>query len=129
MIARGDENIRGLDVAMNDAFGMGDIEGVGDFYRQIEQKVEFKRTARDAMLQGRAFEKFHHDEGMAVMLGDFVNGADVWMIESGSSARFAAEPFERLRVAGDVFRKKFQGDEAAEFGVFGLIHHAHSAAS
>src|SRR5580700_1458819 len=114
---------------MNDAFGMGDIESVRDFYRQIEEKIEFKRATRYAMLQGRAFEKFHHDEGMAVVLGDFVNSADIWVIQSGSSARFSAKTFQSLRIAGDVFGQKFQGDEAAEFGVFSLVHHAHSTAA
>jgi hypothetical protein len=34
-----------------------------------------------------------------------------------------------LRVARDVFREKFQRDEAAEFGVFGLINDAHASAA
>src|ERR1700691_312014 len=34
---------------------------------------------------------------------------------------------EQARVAGDVFRKKLQGYEAPQAGVFGLVKHAHPA--
>jgi hypothetical protein len=40
---------------------------------------------------------------------------------------FAAEAFQGLRVARDVFREKFQRDEAAEFGVFSLVNDAHAS--
>ena len=52
--ALGDENIRGLDVAMNDAFGMGGVERVGDFDGKIEQRIEYRRAGRrcDASASG-----------------------------------------------------------------------------
>ena len=81
------------------------------------------------MLQRHAFQKFHGDEGMSVLLADFVDGADVGMIQGGSGARFAAETFEGLRIAGNVFGQKFQGDEAAEFSVLGLVNNAHAPAA
>ena len=34
-----------------------------------------------------------------------------------------------MRIVGNFVRKKFQGDEAAELGVFGLVNDAHSAAA
>jgi len=33
-----------------------------------------------------------------------------------------------LRIPGNIFRQKFQGDEATEFGVFGSVDNAHPAA-
>jgi len=43
------------------------------------------------------------------------------MIQSGSRASFAAEPLERKRIAGQIIRKKFERNEAAELGVLGLV--------
>ncbi len=63
------------------------------------------------------------------MLADFVDGADVGMIQGGSGAGFAAKTFERLRIAGEIVGQKFQRNEAAEFSVFGFVNHAHAAAT
>ena len=93
MAARVYENIRRLDVAMNDAFGVCHVQGIGNFDGEIEQQFEFQRSASDAVFQCRAFQKFHHDEELAVVLGDFVNRADVWVIQGGSGTRFATKTF------------------------------------
>jgi len=34
------------------------------------------------------------------------------MIQSGSGLGFAAKTFKRLRVTGDLFRQKLEGDDA-----------------
>jgi hypothetical protein len=41
--------------------------------------------------------------------------------------RFALKTSESLRVAGNFLRQEFQGDEATEAGVFGLVDHTHPA--
>ena len=64
-----------------------------------------------------------------LLFANVIDGADVGMIERGGGLGFAPEALQGLRVAGDVFRKKFQRDEAAEAGVLGLIDHAHTAAA
>ena len=107
MAARSDENIRRLDVSMNDSFRVRHIQSVGNFDGEIEQHLKLKRTAGDAMLQRRAFQILHHDEGMAVLLRDLVNRSDVRMIQRGSGARFAAKTFKSLRISGHLFRQEF----------------------
>jgi len=47
------------------------------------------------------------------------------MIQSGGSAGLAPKAFERLRVGGDLLRKKLQGDEATQLDVFGFVDDAH----
>ena len=68
MAAVGDENVGGLDVAMDDAFGVGGIEGIGDFDGDGEEGFDLDRAAGDAVLEGCAFEVLHGDEGLAVAL-------------------------------------------------------------
>ena len=50
MPALGDENIRGLDVAVNDVFGVRGVEGVGDFDGESEQFLDFHGAAVNAVL-------------------------------------------------------------------------------
>ena len=40
-----------------------------------------------------------------------------------------AKAFARLRVSCYVLRQEFQRDEAAKFGVFGLVDHTHPPAA
>ena len=125
--ALGDENVGGLDVAMDDAFAVRGVERVGDFDGEAEQDIHFERTAGDAMLQGQAVEILHGDEGLAVLFADVVDGADVGMVQRGSGLGFAAKALQRLAVLGDVFGEELQGDEAIEPGVFGFVDDAHAA--
>jgi hypothetical protein len=61
------------------------------------------------------------------VLADLVDGADVGMIQRGGGSRLAAKTLEGVRIGGDFRGQELQRDEAAEFGVFGLIHNAHPA--
>jgi hypothetical protein len=127
--ALGDKDIRGLDVAMDDAVGMGGVERVGDFDTDAEEHFEIERTAGDVMLQRFAVEKFHDDVGVGVFFAEIVDGADVWMIESGGGLGFALEALERLMIVGQGFGEEFQGHEAMELGVFCFVNDAHAAAT
>ena len=71
------EDVRRLDVPMNDFFRMCGIERIGHLDGQREQGLGVHRLARDAMLQGHPVQKFHGDKRLAVLLANVVNGADV----------------------------------------------------
>ncbi len=51
----------------------------------------FPSAAADAMLQRHAVQKLHDDEGLPLFFADFVDGADVGMVQGGSGLRFALE--------------------------------------
>ena len=50
--AVGDENVGGLDVAVDDSLAVGGFEGVGDFDRHGEQAIEFHRPCRESGASG-----------------------------------------------------------------------------
>ena len=51
------------------------------------------------------------------------------MVQSGGGARFALKTLQSLAVLGKMFGEELQGDEPAELGVLGLVHHTHPAAT
>jgi len=123
------KDIAGFDVAMDDAFGVSGVEGVSDFNGQRQQSLHGHGTTGDLVLQRHALKELHGDEGVAVLLANVVDGANVGMIEGRGSLGFAPKASESMRIASDIGREEFQGDAAVEADVLGLIDHAHSAAA
>jgi hypothetical protein len=111
---------------MDDALGMSCVKGVGDFNGEIENVLGRERTSRDGILQGAALEEFHGNEGPSVVFSDFIDRADVGMVESGSSTRLAAKSFERLWVMSNFVRQEFQRNETPKLGVLGFVDDTHS---
>ena len=81
------------------------------------------------MLQGHAIKKFHGDERITAFLPDVVNGADVGMVERGSSLSLSLEAAESLRIASNIIRQELQSYEAMQASVLCLVDDAHSAAT
>ena len=54
------------------------------------------------------------------MLANFVNRADVRMVERRAGAGFACEAFQSLRVRGNAVGQELERYKAAELGVLGL---------
>jgi hypothetical protein len=114
---------------MDDALAVGGVEAVGHVDGESEETLEFQGAAVDGVFERLAVEKFHGDEGFAIGVADFVDGADVGMVQGGGGFGFAAETFESLRIGGERFGKKFQSDEAIKESVLGFVDDAHSAAA
>jgi hypothetical protein len=58
-------------------------------------------------------QKLHGDEGFAVLVVNFVDGADVRMIQRRGSLGFALKAAECLRVFGYVVGQELEGDKAS----------------
>ena len=67
------------------------------------------------------------------MVGRCIRQFHGWCKYSDGSVRkrlgLPVEAAQSLRVRGETIGKEFQGNEAVEFDVFRLIHHAHATAS
>ena len=81
------------------------------------------------VLQRHAVQKLHGDERLAVLLADFVDGADVGMVQGGGSLGFTLEALQCLGVSGHFVGQELQRNETAEVGVLGLVDHTHAAAA
>src|SRR5215469_13177128 len=128
MAAVGDKYVCRLDIAMNNSSGVRGVECVGDLDAEIEQTLEFQGTAACQFAKGLAVQILHHDKRPTFMLADFVDSADVRMIQRRSGPRLAAKTFEGCLVPGDFVRQELECDKPAEMSVFSLINNTHAAA-
>ncbi len=112
---------------MDDALSVGGVEAVGDLNSQVEQFTRFQSLATHVVAKCSPFEELHGEEVLAVDLANFVDRANVWMIQRGRGASFSAKALSGLRVAGKLFGKKFQRDESPKFEILGFVNHAHTA--
>jgi hypothetical protein len=80
MAALSDEDIRRLDVAMDDSLCMRCVECVGDLSCHAQQHLRLQRFAGNEMLQRHALKKLHGDERLLVLIVDLIDGADVGMV-------------------------------------------------
>ena len=127
--APGDKDVRRLDVAVNNALAMGCVERVRYVDRYRKKRFRFQWPPGDSMAQGHAIQKLHDDEGLAFFLPDFMDRADVGMVQTRGRLSLALEAQHGLRVVGYFLRQKLQGDEAVQVDVLGLVDDAHATAA
>ncbi len=65
----------------------------------------------------------------AIGLPDFVDGADVRMIQSRRRTGLALETLQGRRIFLQLSGQKLQSHVPAEVDVLGLVHHAHAPAA
>jgi len=61
------------------------------------------------MFQRQPVQEFHGDKRLTVLVINFIDGADVWVIESGPSFGFALETDQSLRVFGHFIGQELEG--------------------
>ena len=70
MTTPGDEDVRRLDVAMDDALAVRRVESIGDFDSQRKQLFGFHRPSGDLVSEGCSVEELHHHKGAALTFSD-----------------------------------------------------------
>jgi hypothetical protein len=127
--AHGNEDVRGLDVAMHDAARMRGVESVGNLDADIEELVYRERAAGDSLAQSLAFEQFHDEKRLAIMFADIVDRADSRVIQGRGRASFALEAFEREWISSEIRGEELQRDRASQTRIFRAENLAHAAAA
>src|SRR5580692_2036509 len=81
------------------------------------------------MLQRQPIQKLHGDKSLSVLVIDFIDGADIGVVEGGRSLRFALEAGQSLRILRNLVRQELQGYKAVQLYVLSFVHHTHAAAA
>ncbi len=98
------EDVRWLDIAMNDVFSVCRVECLRNLRPQFQHLLQWQRLAVDAMFQGLPLQEFHYDESPFVLLINLVDGADVRMVQGRGGLRLALKAREGLRVSRHIIR-------------------------
>ena len=121
---RGEEEVRGLHVAVDDA----GIVQRGEPLEEVEGEVERLAGRQGPAVQARrerlAGQELHDDERLAVVLSDLVDRAQVRVAHPRRRARLAQEAPPRRVVRA---LQHLQRDLAPQLLVLGEVHPAHAA--
>src|SRR5262245_29756365 len=111
---------------MGDSVRMSFSKSISDLNCDIERLSQRKRLSGDAVSQRLAVDKLHHYEG-AAFFANFIDRADVGMIEHRGRPCFSNKPLLRAVIGGRFWWKEFDGDSTVELGVFSQVDLTHPA--
>jgi hypothetical protein len=91
------DHVRGLDVAVHDAFLVGEVKPVAELPHDVELVLQAElRLPGDDAPELLALEQLHHDEKPAVVLAHVVDDDDVRVRDPGAGLRLAEEAPAKL---------------------------------
>ncbi len=122
-----DENVLGLQVAMDDPLVVCRRKAAGHLNGTFRRLADRERAARQAFTQRLAIEQFHGRIDQPVVSAEIEDRQDVRMRKRGDRFRFALEPRQPVGVLRKRRRKYLDGYVTIEAGVPGFIDFAHSA--
>ena len=120
--------VGGLDVAVDDAEGVGVGQPVAELFEEPELAGDRGRLPPpDPRRQRLAVDVLHGDEGLALLLADVEDADDVLVLEDAGGIGFLHEAPPDLFVV-EPFLEELDGDRAAaDLGVAGAQERAHAA--
>ena len=125
--AVGEHDVGGLEVAVEDAEGVGGGEAVGGLDAGREDELEGGGAFGDELVEDLAGDVLHDDVGFFAVaafgwgFADVVDGADVGVVDGGGEAGFAELGGAHL-LGGEVAAlEEFEDDGALKEGVVGKV--------
>ena len=122
-----DEQVVGLQVAVDDALVVRGGEPLGDLARVVDGLARRQRAAVQAAAQRFAFEQLRDDVGRAVVDADVVDGQDVRVIELPGGARLLLEAMQPARIRRERLGDQLDRDVAPETRIARAVDLAHAA--
>jgi hypothetical protein len=126
---RSELDIRGLQIAMDNAPLVRRFERFGDLLRDWQHLIDGDRAARDPLGKVFALDQLHDQRRDAVGLFDPVDRRDVRMIQRREEFRFALKARQPVRIRRELRWEDFECDLAFQPAVGRAIHLAHAAGS
>ena len=123
----GQEDVLGLEVAVDDALVVGGGQAAGDLAAVLGGLARGQRALEQAVAQGLALEQLGHQEGRALLAAEIVDRQDVGVREGGDGLGLALEPGQARGVVGQVAGQDLDRHVALEVGVAGREDLAHAA--
>ena len=130
VVAIDDEDIIGLEVAVNDALAVRGSDRAQDLAHDVDRAPRLHRAgAGEDRRERLAIEQLHHGEWPAIRCdADVADIDDVRIADPARSEGFALEPDDRFFVVRVLVEHHLDGDALAELLVLGLVDHTHAAA-
>ena len=116
----GDQDVRGLEIAMDDPALVCVLERLGDLRRDRGVRRRRAWVHADALVEPLARDQLHREEAHPVPGADgmeAVDRSDVRVVERSRAFRFALESGQPLRIRRERFGKHLDRHVAAEGGV------------
>ena len=101
-------------------------QALGNLRRDLERPRRVEPAARDELAERLATNQLHRDEADAVRFADFVNDADVRVLEPRGRLRFLQKAPLLVGVRDDVRRQHLQRDLTIQRRVERLVHDPHA---
>ena len=125
MVVGGDEDIGGLDVAVEDAARVGVVGGVGDLGEEGDSSWEIE--AREGLGEGAVFIKRHTEIVDAVFLACLVEDYDTRVLKLRNGFDFHGEAEPRIWRCERSGADDFERDFAVDPETAGAVDDAHAA--
>jgi len=104
---------------MHDALGVRRVERVGDLRPEVDEAIGLKGTPADGLRQHLSVEHLHREEMTPFVLADFVDRANVGVVQAGNRARFVLKARD---AAISIGREELDNDLSAQREILGAIH-------
>src|SRR5262245_33868748 len=114
MASLSDEDVCRFDIAMKNSAAMRRLQRFDAPRRVLRDIRDCDRLTLDELLERFACQQLHRNEGLAFVLAEIVDRANVRMVDRGSRARLSPETFECDLVIFERFRQEFQRGKTPE---------------
>ena len=123
-----DLDVGWFEIAMDDAGGVGGVEGIGNLLSDSQRLWERDCTTAYPSVQAVALDELEHEGWCGAAQFKTVDRTDVRVIERGEESRLAFEACHAIGVNCAHRRQDLQGDVAIERRVASAIDLAHPSA-